>query len=264
MISKERLVDLYLEKKLTPFEIAELLKVETKAVLIWLEKYGIEVSNPDRKYYHIRRVPLTREQKEFVVGSLLGRGKLEGKNKLYRLVIQHRESDKELVLWKKDVMGNLVNVINKRLDKKSHTLYHFNTAYHNEFRVFEKMFYDNCKKIITESIAHYLTPFALAVWYMDAGSLVKNVSMRLSTEIFSQEDNLQLQRMLKVNFNLRSKVCEYKKNNKSYYYLSFNKENSKLFANLIDRYVIEGMSYKMPNRSSTTTCLASNQEDDIV
>jgi recombination protein RecA len=249
MISKEHLIDLYVTKNKTTYELAEMFGVDRKTISRWLKEYQIDINPKQRKYELIKKVPFTQKQKELIVGTVLGDGciALHGrKNKSCRLILGHCEKQKEYLMWKKDILGNFVNVINKKEDKKKNSImYSFTTVVHDEFRFYRNLFYNGNKKIISEELIHHIKPLSLAAWFLDDGTLMKNVNMRLSTDSFTKEDNEKLQWILKCVFDIRSKVCEYTRNNKKYYYMSFNKENSLKMTEIIAPYSVESMKYKL-------------------
>jgi predicted DNA-binding protein YlxM (UPF0122 family) len=85
--SKNKLLSLYIDKRLTTYEIAEIFGVHRRSVNRWFVKYGIDVVPSQRKYELIKKVPLTKEQREMIVGTLLGDGFIGEhgrKNKSYR------------------------------------------------------------------------------------------------------------------------------------------------------------------------------------
>ena len=109
-----------------------------------------------------------------------------------------------------------------------------------------------------------ITPFILAIWFMDCGCIKKKANMRISTMKFSYAENKLLQAALKINFGIRSKICEYPSKNKKCYYLSFNKKNSIILSDLIDEYIIPSMKYKLINRSPETARQTRERGDDTV
>lgn len=247
---KHELYDLYHNKNMTLKEIRDLYGVGKKAIRAWFSHYGIKVLHgSQKKYHHIRKVPLTQKQREFVIGTLLGDGSLSrvSKGKSYRLTMGHGSKQLDYLLWKKKTMGNLVNQIYKQsqTDRNS-TIYHWASITHHEFGFFHKLFYDNTKKIVRPELIFHLTPFAMAVWFMDDGSTRQaNSNMKISTEGFSASENAELQHMIKTKFGIRCKVCQYQNRGKKYNYLSFNKRNGLLLTNLIQPHVIEPMRYKL-------------------
>lgn len=258
MIDKEKLIELYITKRLTTYEIAEMYNVHRKTISSWLEKYEIDINPKQRKFELIKKVPFDNQQKELIFGTLLGDGCIaeHGRNnKSNRLLIGHCEKQKEYLLWKKEILGNFVNTIRRTEDLRGNSImYSFATVTHNEFKFFRKLFYENNKKVIKEEMIHYLTPLATAVWVMDDGSRYQEKNtMRISTDSFSEDENHLLEYFLKHHFDLNAKVCEYERNNRKFYYLSFNVRNAALLSDVIRPHVIDCMKYKLcPNRPSTT------------
>jgi len=260
MITKDKLFDLYVNKKLTPYEIAEVYNVDPDVVKMWFDNYNMK-ANFKRKYNIIKKTPLTKEQKELVIGVLLGHGKIVKHGKEgYRLTVVHPEKERALIMWKKSILGNFVNVV-RETEKKKSNIWTFNTATHNDFRFFRKLFYDGNKKVIRNEIINYITDLSLASWIMDCGINLKE-HMRISIR-FSKKESEILQNALKVNFGLRCKICEYSKNEKKYYYISLNKRNFTLLSDLIKPHVIDDMAYKLINHPQRLNAKHPNG-DDIV
>lgn len=265
MPSEKDLNDLYYDKKMAISQICEIYGVGKKAIKSWFRQYNITIlPNTQKRFYHIRKVPLTKKQKEFIIGTVLGDGSIGSSGKFKRLSLGHSVKQLDYLLWKKEILGNLVNNIYKHTQKtRNSIIYTCASVGHHEFSIFYNLFYDNNKKVIRPQIVNYLTPFAMAVWYMDDGS-AKPYCMKLCTEGFTKKENEILQDAIFVNFDIRCKVCEYNNRGKHYYYLSFNKENSIKLTKLIEPYVIESMKYKLINyRLSETKSQALQKSDDI-
>ena len=98
---------------------------------------------------------------------------------------------------------------------------------------------------------------------MDDGYLNKNVNLRLSTDGFTEEENIKLQNIIKINFDIRCKVCKYTRNNKEYCYLSMNKENTIKTSNLTKEFFVDCMKYKLYFDSPTTECKTPSGEDIV-
>jgi len=206
-----------------------------------------------------------------IVGTLLGDGCIAPhgrKNKSFRLLIGHSEQQKSLVLYKKAILGNLVNSINRREDKRGNSImYTFSTVTHHELKRYYDLFYDNQRKVIKEELVHHLTPRALAFWIMDDGSSGFNhnrVCMRLHTEGFTLEDNVKLQNMLNINFNIRSKIGKFSRNNKEYCYLSINKKNTLKAAKLTEPYFVDSLRYKICLAPQRLECQSPSRDEDTV
>lgn len=266
--TKEILYYLYNDEKLTISDISKIYNTNDSVIRRLFIKYSIEARSNLRKYHHLRAIKFTQEQKEFIVGTMLGDGHLAciGKKKSVRLSIIHSIKQIDYFFWKRKIMSNFINNCNIYEEKKRNSIRISSTSIiHNDFVFYHKLFYDNRKKIINYDLIHHLTPFAMAIWYMDDGWLNGKVSMRISSESFTKKENELLQSIILINFGIRSKVNEYTRNNKKYYYLSFNKANSILLTNLIEPYVVDSMKYKLVKeiyRASTTECKAPLKEDE--
>lgn len=266
-LDKDVLRDLYVDKRKTSYEIAEILQVSQRTVVRYLKRYQIDVNPKQRKYELLKRVPLNKEQKEMIVGTLLGDGCIAPhgrKNKSYRLLIGHCEKQYDLVLCKKAILGNLVNTIRRQVDKRENsTMYSFTTITHNELKRFYELFYENNKKVIRDELINYLTPRALAFWIMDDGGSGFNqnkVYIRLHTECFTEQENIKLQGMLKAAFDIRSKVCKYNRNGKEYCYLSINKENTIKMSKIVEEYFVDCMKYKIYTDPQRLECQSLSKD----
>jgi hypothetical protein len=104
-------------------------------------------------------------------------------------------------------------------------------------------------KDVPFNIEKFLTPKAIAFWYMDEGALKwsgKCNAMRLCTETFSVNGTKRLQKALKSLYNVNTNLVQ-KTNNGAFlgYRLSINEANSSNFASLIEPYLVKCMRYKV-------------------
>lgn len=260
MIDKSILSELYVNKNLTSYEIAQIYQVDNSTIVNLLIDFKIDENPKQRKYELIKKVQFTQEQRDAIVGILLGQGHVKEHGDSYRLDVKYPESKKDLIFWYKTILGNFINVVYKTQNKNLN-MYSFQTATHNELSFFYKLFYDNHKKIIREQLFNYVTPLSLAIWFSDQGEIKNHLTMKFNSNKFSKSDHEILQYILKVKFNVRSKICAYLRNNIEYYYLSVNKENSEKLTQIIKPYAIDWQSIKS---SSTTLCQTSKIDDDKV
>jgi len=260
MIDKSTLSELYVNKNLTSFEIAQIYQVDSSVIQQLLVELNIDKNPKKRKYELIKRVPFTQEQRDAAIGLLLGQAHVKKHGTSFRLEIKYPESKKELIFWIKTIFGNFINVIHKT----KNNLYSTQTATHNELSFFYKLFYENNKKIIRPELINYVTPLSLAIWFSDQGEIKNHLTMKFNSNKFYKSENETLQYILKIKFNVRTKICTYIKNNIEYHYLSVNKENSEKLTQIIKPYAIYYQSLKS---SSTTLCQTSeskNLDDDKV
>lgn len=252
-VTKEELSDLYTNQRLTTYQIATKYQIDRSTVCNWLKKFEIPITNIQRKYEKIKEIPLTDLQKQYIFGTLMGDGSIIRSGKQTRgfhLNVGHCEKQLELLEFGKNTLGELIQQkLYKRTDPRNGKIfYKFDTIQHKEFEFFEHLFYDNRIKVVRKEFYDYLTPFSIAIWDMDDGSIdpKRRKSMSLHTECFTVEENQMLSDIIKDKFNISSKVSQTnRKNGKKYYHLTFNKENSIKLTNLIKPYILDSMKYKL-------------------
>lgn len=223
------IVKLHTEKKLTPYEIAELTEFTIEHIENILTDAGINLPARKRKYRLLKAVPLTQEQKDLIVGSLLGNGGLLGHGNDYRFTCGHLEQDIDLLLWKKTIIGNLTNVIVKHNSKPASF---FRSVIHQELNRYIKLFYNNNRKIVPANISNLISPLSLAVLASDIGWVNKIFNIRFQTNRYSYDENVLLVSVFKT-YGINAKICEFERDGIKQYFISLNKRNSILFYELI-------------------------------
>lgn len=202
-----------------------------------------------------KHLKLSKTQKDILVGTLLGDGHLETKNdgKTYRLKIEHCIQQKEYTEWlfahfsdwAETLPGARTREVAFRDEKKMFERIGFSTISTGSLRFFAHQFYRNGKKIVPKLIHRWMSPLALAVWYMDDGSIKSNEhkSVLLNTQGFSAKDLEILQKALEKQYGIKTKQRE-KKDGIQLYLLS---ETVDIFLRLIEPFVLESMRYKLPH-----------------
>ena len=192
---------------------------------------------------------LNKTQREILIGLMLGDGHLETQNggRTYRLKVEQSLRKKEYVLWLYEKFSDFVLTKPKIKEKirngaKTKNFY-FSTLSHGTFRFYAKQFYGNGKKVIPKIIGKFLTPLALAIWFMDDGSIKskKHKAKILNTQCFSKKEVLFLVRILNDKFGIKSKLRA-QKDGWQIYILSESVDN---FGKLIEKYIIDSMRYKL-------------------
>ena len=157
---------------------------------------------------------LNGEQRSILVGTLLGDGHLETQTngRTYRLKIEHSAKQSAYVDWLyqqfKDWVLTPPKIKPKRLKDVELENYYFQTLSSGRFRFYAKEFYDDFKhKRVPRQIKRWLTPLALAVWFMDDGSAKskQHRAVILNTHCFSKKDLALLQMALLQNYGLETK-----------------------------------------------------------
>ena len=122
------------------------------------------------------KLKISSRQKQIIIGKLLGDGHLETANgKTYRLKIEHSFNQRQYVDWLYRELKSLASAEPKiklqTINGTEYKKYWFNTHYSGSFRFYAQQFYQGKKKIVPKLISHWLTPLALAIWFMDDGSI---------------------------------------------------------------------------------------------
>ena len=250
-VTKEELTDLCKNQLLSPREIAKIYGVSHVSIRRWIKRHGIDAYYPDlinkerEKYF-------TKELYEFLIGSLLGDGCIEvnGSKKAGRFEVSHSIKQKEYLMWKKETLGDLVTCFREgvaTIKEKTYGVCMFKSLSHPRFLYFRELFYIDGVKSIDERISEFLTPYAVAIWFQDDGSLHKSSkTLRISTDCFSYADHLKLQKMMNDKYGILLRIEKtYKKENQ--YCFGADRKNSKLLSKLIEPHVIESMKYKLIN-----------------
>lgn len=231
MLDTKKVLDLFQNKK-TVYEIAQIMGISKREVFKIIDDNNLTLPPRDKKYRLLKAVPLTLEQRELITGCLMGLGALIPHDNGQRFTCGHLDEDFDLLLWKKSVLANVVNLTTKH-NKQPASF--FRTVVHSELNNFRKLFYDNNKKVLPENLAIYVTPLTLAAWASDTAWVSNTFSIRFKTSNYSYEEHITLKSMLK-GFGINSKICEFEKHGIKYFFLQLNKRNSILFYDLIKEY----------------------------
>jgi len=197
------------------------------------------------------KVSLSSEQKDILIGSMLGDGCLESqnKNRTYRLKIEQSFSHKEYVDWLYRKLKNLVltepKIKIKKIGSKTYQNYGFQTISCSQLRFFAHQFYDqnSKKKKIPKIIGKLLNPLALAVWFMDDGQIKsrKHRALLINSQCFSRKDLGLLQKALKDKFGTETTL----KKEKTGYRIYLLSKTISIFLAIINPYILPSMRYKL-------------------
>ncbi len=131
---------------------------------------------------------LSSQQRDVLVGTLLGDGCLAKHGHYHRLHIKHRFAQAELVEFKYDVFRAFISmtphVFGQRLNGREYPCVQFATRTHPVFSRWHARFYAGRVKSVPRDICSLLTPLAVAVWVMDDGA-ADYAGMTLQTHSFS-------------------------------------------------------------------------------
>lgn len=216
-----------------------------------LKEGDLVISKYDNRHIdNIISPALNDDQLQLIYGSYLGDGYIDiTKKNRYRLRIVHCEKQKEYCNWK----AYMFNV--SKLNYCEKNGYSQKPAYNFQTKIFDlEDDIPKNTKIVPDWILDKLDARGIAVWYMDDGSInkrqLKNGDISNFISIHSNNFDYKIQEKFVKKFNEYGINPTIHKTKNLYYYLIFNKENTRKLLDLISPYIHESMQYKIDNKKN--------------
>lgn len=197
---------------------------------------------------------LTQQQRDVLVGLLLGDGHIERpyRTPRARLKVEQSEKSQEYVEWLYAIFREWVpGGIKKkstflRVTGKTYVKHYFTTYSHETFLPYRSLFYDGRRKIVPKNIRELITPLGVATWFMDDGSIKSHQSRGsiISTHAFTENEIRLLCAILKEKFHLES----WPRAQRDGVQIYISGTSAELFQQLLEPHVIASMRYKLPLR----------------
>lgn len=202
-----------------------------------------------------KKLKLTSDQKEILVGLLLGDAHLETQNggKTYRLKIEYSAKNSEYCQHIYDIFKDMVltppRLKVKEREGEQTTNISFSTLSLGSLRFYAQQFYDGRKKILPKGIKKLLSERNLAYWFMDDGSIKSKESkgVILNTQGFTAYEVNKLALILKEKFNLDA----WKRKQKDGFQIYISGYSYEKFLEIVDKWIIPSMRYKIPTKRRT-------------
>lgn len=199
---------------------------------------------------------LSEEQKEVLIGILLGDATLETQNggRTYRLKIEHS-------LKQKAYAEHLYKLFNdwartKPWERKvtlpngkTYTNIVFSTLSHSSLRFYAHQFYRGRVKVVPRLVERWLTPKAVAYWFMDDGSIKSKQSKGVifNTHGYQKHEIKRLIEVLLEKFHLEAKL----RSQKEGYQIYVSGKSYDNFTKLVLPHILPEMTYKIPEARRT-------------
>lgn len=208
-----------------------------------------------------KTLSLNTIQKEILVGTLLGDATIaKNKRVAFNVKFEQKLANENYINHLYEIFEPYVGTPPKvrtitakgsslRDGAKDRKSIWFRTYRHIDFKFYYDFFYrkDRAtnfrKKRVPKLIHKFLTPRALAYWFMDDGSFIyqksKNKKQKVyyfNTQSFCYEDIKILKKALKFNFNFDTNIYR----DRSYYLLYIQPQSKDDFRNLIKSFILEG------------------------
>lgn len=199
---------------------------------------------------HKRKLRLTREQREALIGLILGEAHLEAQKngRTYMVRFEHSARHRAYVQHLYDLFRNWVlqpprERVRQNPRGTSHTVF-FSTVSHGAFRFYAHQFYRDSRKRVPKIIGRLLTARGLAYWYMDDGSIRSHQSQGVifNTRDFDRTDVKVLIEVLRLKFGLDAWLGRQPDGWQIY----VSGRSYERFVELVGPYVIPEMRYKIP------------------
>jgi hypothetical protein len=201
---------------------------------------------------------LTTEQKEVLVGSLLGDANLQTETAGRSWRLRMIQENKNYLFHKYEIFQNLCGtppLKSQIFDQRTNKLYErwtFNTFIQPSFRFYAHQFYcfDPISglwvKNVPMKISKLITPRAIAYWYMDDGSLKwkgNSNAVRFCTDSYSEEGVARLRKVLFDKFHLETTIQ--RKDGKPR--IATTEKAYPILRELVLPYLYTSMYYKFPD-----------------
>lgn len=198
---------------------------------------------------------MEKRKKALLIALCLGDGHINKRDNC--LQITHSIKQKSYIDYKCELISQLLNC-------KKPNLYHRKDEKHDEFvltkgsrffRYIRKMLYVNGEKRFSRNILKYITPEALAIWFMDDGShgidrnkTTGNISAH-SFKLYTftnLEDTENIIAMLKEKFGINMyKIKKKMKDGSIKYYLQCRTKEGRKLSDLLRPYILDDLKYKI-------------------
>jgi len=201
-------------------------------------------------YNQIMEIPLSKQQKEIIIGNILGDGCIEFNGfRGSRLQIKQAERNKDYVFWLYRKLKNLCKSSPRQ--KKDTGQWYFSTRHLDELTDLYKLFYPNGKKRVPNNVSDILiSNLSLSIWYMDDGCLdyrpKDHYAFILNTDSFSFRDVSRLRKTLDNNFCIKSTIQTSVCRGKNYPRLYIGAKGRNTFLKLVKSNILSCFTYKLP------------------
>ena len=244
----------------------ECLKWDKNEILIYNMIFSLSLKNNNvksfstintKKLISTKRIgPHNIDIISIIMGSTLGDTQLEKRNKGIgtRIIFEQSNKNVEYLMWfhnylaSRGYCSNQLPKLNIRIKKKGEVFYSYriNSYTYSNFNWIHEMFYKSVDnkfiKIVPMNIEKYLTPLALAIWFMD-NEFNLNKGIRIANNCFTFEEICFLCEVLKIKYNITATPNKCGQN----FIIYIHVNSMFLFSKIIKPYMLPSLYYKLDN-----------------
>lgn len=242
---KQVLIDLF-NQGYSKKEISEILNIKFNTLSSYFQKLHLDVRN---RNITLRKKP-SNKHLSIIVGALLGDSSI---SKNGEINFTHSLKQLEYLNFKYELLKDLDLSENKsysRYDKRVNRYYHYSTFRIKSLTIFKE--WRNSlyipKKIITEDILKYYNAQAMAIHYMDDGTMSNPYNVKyhsFATDGFDLNSINLLKNHIEKEFNLKCRLSITGINRDKYQLFISGKKSNLLFEKIIKPYCCKSMYYKL-------------------
>ena len=208
----------YVNQGLNHEEMADIAGCTKRVIEKWCqEKHHIDT------YFRMKEKTLSEKQYDLVIGSLLGDGHIDKREKFPLFIVSHAEDQKDYLYYKYEIMNDLCEMTPTKYDgKKQHRImdsicdcqdfYRFNTRTYYALKPFRDM--------SSIDLIHQLNEYSFSIWMLDDGHCVEKGYWELCAPLASNDERKLL---IDVLFNKFGITAIEQKDNR---YFRFHTEDS--------------------------------------
>lgn len=191
---------------------------------------------------------LTKREKVLLLAMCIGDGHIRN-NRPTHLCVRHCEKQKPFIEFKAGIIskaiGRDVNI--SPFDNSGYPAYRFEKSI-PYVRIIHKWLYKNGKKYYSRKVLDKLTPEAIAIWFMDDGSLtakkregkIHAYDLSLATYCSEEEANTIIK-----YFTEKWDIKFTKKRNKGRFSVRCGTKMARKFSKIVEAFIIPSMYYKI-------------------
>jgi LAGLIDADG DNA endonuclease family len=197
---------------------------------------------------HKLSLSLSDEQREVLVGTLLGDVHLETQNRgrTYRVKFEYSAKHRLYADHLYELFREWILSPPQVKVDASHNNVWFQTVSHPAFRFYAHQFTCDGRKCVPSLIHRFLKPRSIAYWFMDDGSVKSRESkgVLFNTQGFVKQDVERLIGALRRRFQLEARARTQKDGIQIY----VSGTSYERFREIVDPYIIPSMRYKIPTK----------------
>jgi hypothetical protein len=217
--------DLFINKGLSHQEMAVIAGCKTRTI----EKWCTEIHKLDI-YKRMKSKTLNIIQHDLVIGSLLGDGHIDKREKYPLFIVSHAENQKDYLYYKYEIMKDMCRMTPTKYDggyaifndKKYNRQdsYRFNTGTYQCL--------DYYRKLTKLELVNMLNEYSFSIWMLDDASYSSsNCLWQLCSAMMNEQENSIALEIIHKKFNITGKILKDRR------YIQFDIVNSKRINDIV-------------------------------